>query len=109
MRILEQVCRQRGYPKTIRVDNGPEFISKSLDLWAYCQKVKLDLSRRGKPADNTIIESFNGKFCEECLDQHCFLSIEEAVHIVNAWRTDYNHVGSIPLLCQQVADRLPTS
>ena len=91
VRILEQVCQQRGYPKTIRVDNGPEFISKSLDMWAYCKKVKLDFSRPGKPTDNAIIESFNGKFREECLDQHWFLSIGEAVQIVNAWRHEYNH------------------
>ena len=91
VRILEKVCQQRGYPQTIRVDNGPEFISKSLDMWAYCQKVKLDFSRPGKPTDNAIIESFNGKFREECLDQHWFLSLEEAIQIVNSWRHDYNH------------------
>lgn len=92
VRILEKVCHPRGYPKTIRFDNGPEFISKSLDMWAYCKKVKLDFSRPGKPTDNAIIESFNGRLREECLDQHWFLSIGEAVQIVNAWRHDYNHV-----------------
>jgi putative transposase len=53
--------------------------------------VKLDFSRPGKPTDNAIIESFNGKFREECLDQHWFISLEEAIQIVNSWRHDYNH------------------
>ncbi len=73
------------------MDNGPAFISKSMDLWAYCQKVKLDFSRPGKPTDNAIIESFNGKFREDCLDQHWFLSLEETIQIMDAWRHDYNH------------------
>lgn len=75
----------------IRVDNGPESIPKSMDLRAYCQKVKLVFSRPGKPTDNAIIESFNGKFREEFLDQYWFLSIEEAIQIVDDWRHDYNH------------------
>jgi putative transposase len=91
VRIIEKVCQQRGYPQTISLDYGPEFISKSLDMRAYCQKVKLDLSRPCKPTDNAIIESFNGKFREECLDQHWFLSLEEATQIFNAWRHDHNH------------------
>lgn len=64
---LEQLCSQRGTPETIRVDNGPEFVSKELDLWAYRCKVKLSFSRPGKPTDNPHIESFNGSFREECL------------------------------------------
>jgi putative transposase len=60
--VLEQLTKQRGVPQTIRVDNGPEFISKSLDWWAYWNEVKLDFSRPGKPTDNAFIESFNGKF-----------------------------------------------
>jgi putative transposase len=91
VRVFEEVCRQRGYPKTIRVDNGPECMSKSMDLWAYCQKVKLDFSRLGKPTDNATIESFKSRFREEYLDQHRFLLIEEAIQIVDAWRHDYNH------------------
>ncbi|NOY29151.1 MAG: transposase family protein [Planctomycetes bacterium] len=55
--------------ESIRVDNGPEFVSKSLDWWAYFNKVKLDFSRPGKPTDNAFIESFNGKFRNECLNQ----------------------------------------
>jgi putative transposase len=60
-------------------------------MWAYCKKVQLDFSRPGKPTDNAFIESFNGKFRSECLDQQWFLSLEEASKIIEAWRYDYNH------------------
>jgi len=61
VRVLEQVTAQRGKPKSIRVDNGPDFRSRSLDLWAYFNSVKLNFSRPGKPTDNAVIESFNGR------------------------------------------------
>jgi putative transposase len=64
---LERVCRQTGYPMTIRVDQGTEFISRDLDLWANQKGVVLDFSRPGKPTDNAFIESFNGRFRTECL------------------------------------------
>ena len=57
--VMERVSREIGYPKTIRVDNGPEFVSKELDLWAFMRGVTLDFSRPGKPTDNAFIESFN--------------------------------------------------
>ena len=69
-RVLEQVTVQRGKPQSIRVDNGPDFISRSLDLWAYFNGVKIDFSRPGKPTDNAVIESFNGRLRDECLNQH---------------------------------------
>ena len=78
VQILKGVASQRGKPQTIRVDNGPEFISRSLDLWAYSSGVKLDFSRPGKPTDNAFIESFNGRLRDECLNQHWFLSLDEA-------------------------------
>lgn len=59
--ILARLARERGCPKSIRVDNGPEFTSRALDQWAYLNKVELDFSRPGKPTDNAFIESFNGK------------------------------------------------
>ena len=91
VRTLEDVARRRSRPQTIRVDNGPEFVSKSLDLWAYWNGVQLDFSRPGKPTDNAFIESFNGKFREECLNQHWFLSLDDAQEVINTWRDDYNH------------------
>ena len=92
VRVLEGVASQRGKPQTIRVDNGPEFISRSLDLWAYSSGVKLDFSRPGKPTDNAFIESFNGRLRDECLNQHWFLSLDEARAVTEAWRDDYNRV-----------------
>src|SRR5438045_9463274 len=68
--ILEEVGRRMGFPATIRVDQGTEFVSRDLDLWAYQRGVTLDFSRPGKPTDNAFIESFNGKFRAECLNAH---------------------------------------
>ena len=67
MASLENACKRYGRYERIRVDNGPEFISKQLDLWAYMHKVVLDYSRPRKPMDNAFIESFNGRFRDECL------------------------------------------
>ena len=92
VRVLEQVAAERGKPRSIRVDNGPEFISRSLDLWASFNGVKLDFSRPGKPTDNAVIESFNGRLRDECLNQHWFLSLDEAKRLTEAWREDYNRV-----------------
>jgi putative transposase len=75
---LEKVCSEVGYPKTIRVDQGSEFISRDLDLWAYHRGVVLDFSRPSKPTDNAFIESFNGKFRAECLNAHWFMSHDDA-------------------------------
>jgi putative transposase len=90
--VLERVCRETGFPRTIRVDQGPEFISKDLDLWAYRRGVVLDFSRPGKPTDNAFIESLNGKFRAECLNAHWFTSLDEMRRICESWRRDYNEV-----------------
>ncbi len=87
---LDRVKEARGCPQSIRVDNGPEFISKSLDWWAYFNNVTLDFSRLGKPTDNAYIESFNGRVRQECLNQHWFLSLEDAQEQIDQWRLDYN-------------------
>jgi len=89
---LERAAADAGLPKTIRVDNGPEFVSKELDLWAFIRGVTLDFSRPGKPTDNAYIESFNGKFRTECLNTNWFLSLDEAREKCEAWRRDYNDV-----------------
>jgi len=100
--VLERIVKRQGRPETIRVDNGPEFISKELDLWAYGKKVCLDFSRPGKPTDNAFIEAFNARFRQECLNEHWFLSIEDAWRKVKAWEEDYNQsrphsgIGNIP-------------
>ncbi len=77
---------------TIRVDNGSEFISRDLDLWAYQKEVTLDFSRPGKPTDNAYIESFNGSFRAECLNAHWFMSLADTAEKLEAWRRDYNEV-----------------
>ena len=89
---LERVSRALGCPQTIRLDNGPEFISKELDLWAFMRGVTLDFSRPGKPTDNAVIETLNGKFRAECLNANWFLSLDEARQKCEAWRRDYNEV-----------------
>lgn len=89
---LKRIERKYGIPKQINLDNGPEFISKELDLWAYSRGVKLEFSRPGKPTDNAFIESFNGRFREECLNQNWFLSLEDVQSKLDAWRADYNQV-----------------
>ena len=90
--VLDQVVVQRGKPQSIRVDNGPEFTSKALDLWAYSNGVTLDFSRPGKPTDNAYIESFNSLVRKECLNQHWFLSLEDARDKTQQWKLDYNQV-----------------
>jgi len=77
-------------PGRIQVDNGPEFISKDLDKWAYEHGVTLDFSRPGKPTDNALIESFNGRFRDECLNVNWFLSVDDARKKIEAWRREYN-------------------
>ena len=88
--LLEGIQMKRRAPKSIRLDNGPEFISKSLDLWAYGNSVALDFSRPGKPTDNAIIESFHGRLRDECLSVNWFLSLEDARAKIRTWRKDYN-------------------
>lgn len=90
VQTLERVCNKIGYPKTIRVDQGSEFISRDLDLWAYANNVTLDFSRPGKPTDNAFIEAFNGRFRTECLNTHWFLSLADAREKLEDWRRYYN-------------------
>lgn len=89
-RVLDRIALTRGLPEVITVDNGPEFISKVMDAWAYEKRVKLHFIQPGKPTQNAYIESFNGKFRDECLDEHIFLSLEDARRKIEAWREDYN-------------------
>ena len=93
--LLQQLKEQRRLLRTVRVDNEPEFTSKHLDWWAYLNGVELDVSRPGKPTDNAFIESFNGQFRQECLNENCFPSLEDAKEKVETWRNHYN--GERPL------------
>ena len=89
-RALDQAARFRGYPKAIRTDQGPEFTGKALDQWAYRHVVQLKMIQAGKPTQNAFIESFNGRFRDECLNDHWFTTLAEARILISAWRQDYN-------------------
>jgi len=82
---------EQNVPERIQCDNGSEFISKEVDRWAYENGVTLDFSRPGKPTDNPYIESFNGKFRDECLSVNWFLSLEDAKSKIESWKDDYNY------------------
>jgi putative transposase len=92
VQVLERTCIEIGYPRTIRVDQGSEFVSRDLDLWAYARDVTLDFSRPGKPTDNAYIEAFNGRFRTECLNAHWFLTLADAAEKMEDWRRYYNEV-----------------
>lgn len=88
--VLEQMRIKRGLPQRIKVDNGPEFVSRALDAWAYLHQVHLAYSRPGRPTDNPHIESFNGSFRDECLNVNWFMSLEDAKKKIETWKNDYN-------------------
>jgi putative transposase len=104
VRTLNEIRQQRGVPKLLFCDNGSEFTSQVMDLWAYHNQVKIDFSRPGKPTDNAHVESFNGTFRSECLDVHWFGSLTEAKQIIERWRREYNE--SRPH--RSLGDRTPT-
>jgi putative transposase len=89
-RELDLVIASRKLPASINVGNGPEFAGRVLDEWAYRQGVRLRFIRPGKPVENAYIESFNGKFRDECLNEHWFTSLAEARVLIEAWRVEYN-------------------
>ena len=89
-RFLDRVALERGYPEAIVVDNGPEFTSKAMDVWAYEHNVELHFIEPGKPNQNAFVESFNGRLRDECLNEHWFVSLADAEEKIEAWRVDYN-------------------
>jgi putative transposase len=91
-RVLDRISEKRGLPGMIVMDNGPEFTSRALDAWAYERGVKLHFIEPGKPIQNAYVESFNGRFRDECLNEHWFTSLGDARVHIEAWRNDYNQV-----------------
>ena len=89
-RILDRLFLTRPLPKTLILDNGPEFAGTALDAWAAQHGVHLHFIQPGKPVQNAFIESFNGKFRDECLNEHWFLTLPEAQLVIEAWRRKYN-------------------
>jgi len=88
--VMERLADTRGLPRSITVDHGPEFEGQVLDAWAYAANVQLAFIRPGKPNENAYIESFNGKFRDECLNEHWFISMAHARRVIEAWRIEYN-------------------
>jgi putative transposase len=89
-RVLERLGALRGLPERVVSDNGPEFTGQAVDSWAYQRGVKWQFIEPGKPVQNAYVESFNGKFRDECLSEHWFERLEQARTIVELWRQDYN-------------------
>jgi putative transposase len=90
VRVLDRLAESCGLPKTIVLDNGPEMRGQALDEWAYRNGVQLAFIQPGKPSQNAFVESFNGRFRDECLNEHWFLDLKDARKIIEAWRLDYN-------------------
>ena len=90
VRVLDQLVERHGTPTQITVDNGPEFTGEVLDAWAYRHGVALDFIDPGKPMQNGHQESFNGKFRDECLNLHWFVSLDDARRIIAQWEEEYN-------------------
>lgn len=91
-RQLDQAATFRGYPKAVRTDNGPEFTSKAFMGWCESHKIQHILIQPGRPMQNGYIESFNGKFRDECLNEHWFETLPQAREVIRAWAQDYNEV-----------------
>lgn len=89
-RVLDRLVAERGHPERIVTDNGPEFTGKVMDRWAYEHRVQLEFIQPGKPVQNCYVESFNGTFRDECLNEHWFVSLQEARDLIETWRIDYN-------------------
>jgi putative transposase len=90
VRVLERLKQERGMATRIVVDNGPEFLSRAVDQWAYENGVEFHFIDPGKPIQNAYIESFNGKFRDECLNQNWFVGLADAQRLIETWRVDYN-------------------
>ena len=105
IRVLEQLAQTRGLPHGIVCDNGPEFASQALDVWAHERGLKLLFIAPGKPVQNAYVESFNGRLRDECLNEHWFTSLTDARSTIERWRQDYNAVRPHSSL----ADRTPAA
>jgi putative transposase len=91
-RCLDQAAQFRGYPRCMRTDNGPEFTSRAFMAWCLQHGIEHLLIEPGRPIQNAYIESFNGKFRDECLNEHWFTTLLQARVVIAAWRVDYNEV-----------------
>jgi putative transposase len=91
-RLLDQATQFRGYPQAVHTDNGPEFTSRAFMTWAQKHGVKHLLIEPDSPTQNAYVESFNGTFRDECLDENWFESLAQARQAITQWRKDYNEI-----------------
>ena len=90
VRVLEELKPRRGLPRQIRSDNGPEFVSRAVDPWAYEQGLQWHTIQPGRPMENGYVESFNGRFRDECLNENWFSDLADAREKIAQWKQDYN-------------------
>lgn len=91
-RELDHIMEAKGIkPRSITMDNGTEFTSRAFMSWTYNQKIHAHYIQPGKPTQNAYVESFNGKFRDECLNLNWFKNLKEAREIIEEWKDDYNH------------------
>jgi putative transposase len=88
--VLDTIAKCRGYPQKVRMDNGPENISKALKSWASAHAIELEYIQPGKPAQNGYIERFNRSYREEILDMNIFFDLDDVQEITNQWLIEYN-------------------
>ena len=88
--VLEELKQRRGLPRRIRSDNGPEFVSRAVDQWAYEQGLAWHTIQPGRPMENGYVESFNGRFRDECLNENWFADLSDAKEKIEQWKQDYN-------------------
>jgi putative transposase len=111
--VMKRLADLRGLPLSITTDNGPEFAGKIMDEWAYTHGVHINFIQPGKPTQNCFVESFNGRFRDECLNEHWFLSMRHAREIIENWRKEYNeerpHSSLQDMTPKEFADRFLTA
>jgi putative transposase len=102
-RVLDRAATFRGYPSAVRTDNGPEFTSRAFMAWAQAHHIRHILIEPGRPMQNGYIESFNGKFRDECLNDHWFQTLHQARVVIGAWRT--HDFGQRTAVCVEPFER----
>ena len=90
IRVLERIIAWRGYPKQIRMDNGPEFISTALVDWAETHGIHLEFIQPGKPTQNSFVERFNRTYRDEILNMYVFKSLNQVRELTDDWIREYN-------------------
>ncbi|MCX2481856.1 IS3 family transposase, partial [Pedobacter sp. MC2016-15] len=88
--LLERIIQEQGKPKTIRTDNGPEFISKEFNTWCNTRNIEIQYTQPGRPMQNGYIERFNRSFRESILDAYLFEDIMQIQILAEEWVQDYN-------------------